>query len=126
MTFHLTAAPSRKRPNLTPLIDVVFLLLIFFMLASSFDRDAPIQISSAGGTDAVNGPPRLIDILSDRLRLNGQLLSLDDIAPALDQIVTSRSDTIVLRPKREVDLQRMVDVMSALNELGFTGLVLLE
>ena len=31
--------------NLTPLIDVVFLLLIFFMVSTTFDKDAEIQIS---------------------------------------------------------------------------------
>ena len=30
--------------NLTPLIDVVFLLLIFFMVTTSFDKDAEIKI----------------------------------------------------------------------------------
>ena len=111
---------------MTPMIDVVFLLLVFFMLASSFDRDVPIRISTAGGGSALTDPPRLIDIALDSLRLNGLEVAIGDMAAALDRVVSSRGDTIVLRPRESADLQRLVDVMSALSEQGFTALVLLE
>ncbi|MEE9444653.1 MAG: biopolymer transporter ExbD [Cocleimonas sp.] len=39
--------------NLTPLIDVVFLLLIFFMVTTTFDRDAKIKINLPTSTNAV-------------------------------------------------------------------------
>jgi len=39
--------------NLTPLIDVVFLLLIFFMVTTTFDRDAKIKIDLPTTTNAV-------------------------------------------------------------------------
>lgn len=34
--FDFAPAPARKRPSLTPMIDVVFLLLVFFMLTAHF------------------------------------------------------------------------------------------
>lgn len=111
---------------MTPMIDVVFLLLVFFMLASSFDRDVAIRIGLAGGDSAISGPPRLIDIAPDRLRLNGRFVPIEEMAHALDQVVSTRADTIVLRPNGQVELQRLVDVMSALNDQGFTALVLFE
>ena len=126
MSLQLTAAKPARRPNLTPMIDVVFLLLIFFMLASSFERDVAIQVNAGGGNSAQTGPPRLIDIGADDLRLNGLSVSIDDLAAALDQVVESRADTVVLRPGEGADLQRMVDVMSALGDQGFSALVLLE
>ena len=126
MSIQLATIRRTRRLNMTPMIDVVFLLLVFFMLASSFDRDVPIRIGVAGGESAITGPPRLIDITPDGLRLNGRAVAIDGVAAALDQVVASRADTIVLRPREGADLQRLVDVMSALNEQGFSALALLE
>ena len=39
-----TALKPRRRPSLTPMIDVVFLLLVFFMLASRFGMDAVLNL----------------------------------------------------------------------------------
>ena len=126
MSIHLSTGRRARRLNMTPLSDVVFLLLVFFMLVSSFERNVPIEIRTAGALSAVSGPPRLIDIDPDGLRLNGQPVPIEEIAAALDQVVSNRSDTLILRPGDGVDLQRMVDVMSALSEHGFSALVLLE
>ncbi|MGI9388544.1 MAG: ExbD/TolR family protein [Boseongicola sp.] len=111
---------------MTPMIDVVFLLLIFFMLASSFEREVAIQISAAGERGVLSSAPRIIDIAPSSLRLNGRVVLLGEMAAELDQIVAKRSDAIVLRPRNGADLQRLVDVMSKLGGLGFSALVLLE
>ncbi|MGI9394135.1 MAG: ExbD/TolR family protein [Boseongicola sp.] len=111
---------------MTPMIDVVFLLLIFFMLASSFEREVAIQIGASGGNSALSGPPRVIDITPNGLRLNGRAVPLGDMAAELDQVVAKRSDAIVLRPRDGTDLQLLVDVMSNLGAQGFSALVLLE
>jgi len=57
----LTARPKRK-PSLTPMIDVVFLLLVFFMLASRFGVDTVVPFPLAGGGGSYAGPPRLVDM----------------------------------------------------------------
>jgi len=126
MSLQLTEVRRVRRPNLMPMIDVVFLLLIFFMLASSFERDVAIQVNTGGGNSTLSGPPRLIDIAPDNLRLNGHVVSFENMATALDEVVSNRTDAIVLRPRDGADLQRLVDVMSALGEQGFSALVLLE
>ncbi|MGJ8530069.1 ExbD/TolR family protein, partial [Maritalea sp.] len=56
-----------RKPSLTPMIDVVFLLLVFFMLASRFGMDMhiPMQISGAGS--GYSGPPRLVDVRPETL-----------------------------------------------------------
>ncbi len=126
MSIQLATGRRMRRLNMTPMIDVVFLLLVFFMLASSFDRDVPIKISTGGGESAITGSPRLIDIAPDMLRLNGRAVALEELTAALDAVISSRTDMIVLRPREGADLQRLVDVMSALSAQGFTALVLLE
>jgi biopolymer transport protein ExbD len=118
---------SRRRPSLTPMIDVVFLLLVFFMLASRFGQETAVTVSGAGsGGVASAGAPRLVDVLPDALRLNGRPVALADLSAALAALTESGGDLIVLRPREGADLQRVLDVLAPLVAAGFTGLALTE
>lgn len=116
----------RRRPNLTPMIDVVFLLLVFFMLASRFGADMVLPLGIAGQGSGYSGPPRLVDVAPEALRLNGIETGPDALADALERLMDSPDDVIILRAREEADLQRMIDVMDILRGRGFTRLVLLE
>ena len=125
--FAFDTPRPRRRPSLTPMIDVVFLLLVFFMLASRFGMDMQVPLNVAeGGQAPYSGPPRLVDILPDGLRLNGQAVTIADLPSALADLTQAPSDTIVLRTRDAARLQRLVDVMQHLQRAGFTGLVLVE
>ena len=116
-----------RRPSLTPMIDVVFLLLVFFMLASRFGSEGVIAIGAAGsGAGSYSGPPRLVDIAPEVLMLNGIETGADTLAARLGELTETPADTIVLRPRDGADVQRVVAVMEALSDAGFTGLVLVE
>ena len=118
----------RKRPSLTPMIDVVFLLLVFFMLASRFGIEAhlPLQVAGTQGEAPYSGPPRLVDIGPETLRLNGQVVAQDALAPDLTDLMDHPGDTVILRAGDGAILQRVVDVMQDLRAAGFTALVLVE
>jgi biopolymer transport protein ExbD len=62
--FRLGAPRRTRRPSLTPMIDAVFLLLVFFMLASRFGRAGAVALVGAGdGAGAPwSGPPRLAEV----------------------------------------------------------------
>ena len=122
-------APDRaaRRPSLTPMIDVVFLLLIFFMLTAQFTRDHSLSLRPGGGAAPdYTGPPRLVGIAPEDLRLNGRAITLAALPGALEDLTEARSDMIVLRPADGADLQRLVQVMTALEAAGFTQLALVE
>ncbi|XDA96736.1 biopolymer transporter ExbD [Sulfitobacter sp. LCG007] len=120
-----TPARSRRRPSLTPMIDVVFLLLVFFMLASRFGVEAmiPLPLAASGGED-YKGPPRLVDISPGSAALNGQ--PVEDLPAALGPLMTRRDDIVILRGRDGADLQRVVAVSQELRRAGFTALVLVE
>ena len=66
------AARRRRGLNLTPMIDVVFLLLVFFMLVSRFGQLDGVPLALAGGAaPGWSGAPRLVDVRPDGLSLNG-------------------------------------------------------
>ncbi|WP_270726869.1 ExbD/TolR family protein [Shimia sp. Alg240-R146] len=120
-------APSRRKPSLTPMIDVVFLLLVFFMLASRFGQDMEIKLPLAAASDRpYQGPPRLVEVRPDDLSLNGSLTRVEDLLADLGAMMLSHSDTIVVRARDGADLQRVVDVMGRLADAGYETLVLVE
>lgn len=116
----------RRRPSLTPMIDVVFLLLVFFMLASRFGVDAMLPMPLATGGGSYEGPPRLIDITPDETRLNGAPLSEDALTSAMKSLTDSPDDTIILRGRDGAILQRIVTIAATLRKAGFHNLVLIE
>lgn len=124
--FTIDAPRPRRKPSLTPMIDVVFLLLVFFMLASRFGTDAVVPLALGGQGAGYTGPPRLIDVLPEGQRLNGVEQALDEVVAALDRLTDSRSDTVVLRARDGAALQRIVTVVAALREAGFTTIAVVD
>lgn len=125
----LRAPRPRRRQNLTPMIDVIFLLLVFFMLAARFGQEdaLPLQTATSAGTGSYSGPPRLIDIAAQgALRLNGQVVALEDLPARLAPLVSTSTDTIVLRPGQSTALQDLLRVMDGLRAAGFGSLVVVE
>ncbi|KGB80413.1 MAG: biopolymer transporter ExbD [Confluentimicrobium sp.] len=126
MMFDFGAERRSRRPSLTPMIDVVFLLLVFFMLASRFGIDMHLPLTVAGQGAGYSGPPRLVDVRPEGLALNGVTMEGDALLAELARLTDSAGDTIILRARDEARLQRIVEVMDMLGAAGFTRLVLVE
>ncbi len=125
--MQITPPRPRRKPSLTPMIDVVFLLLVFFMLAARFGQDVVIDLPLSLVSDKpYEGPPRLIDILPEELKLNGVTMPVEDLLPEIGRMMLSHSDAIIIRAREEADLQRIVDVMEQLAAAGYETLVLVE
>ena len=126
--FSLGPRRHPRRMSLTPMIDVVFLLLIFFMLSSRFGLDAVLPI--AGGAEGAGsewqGAPRLIDVATDAVLLNGVETAQADLPDALRPLMPDDGGAVVLRPRDGADLQRVVSVMDELTVAGFGNIILVE
>lgn len=124
--FSFASPRSRRRPSLTPMIDVVFLLLVFFMLVAQYGREGsqPVSVGGAGGT--YQGPPRLVMVAPGAVTLNGASIAVEELAAALTALMETPSDTIVLRGVDGATLQDLTTVTDALSAAGLTGLVLVE
>ena len=127
----LAASSGRRRTlvGLTPLIDVVFILLVFFMLASSFldwraiDLGTPARASAGGAMEGA----LLVEVLPARLRLSGEVLPIETLATRVAAQVGARPDRRVLvRPADGVALQRLVQVLDRLAAAGATDVSLVR
>ena len=117
----------RRRPSLTPMIDVVFLLLVFFMLAARFGVEQAIPLSPAlAGGGTYEGPPRLVTVAPDTVLLNGARVEVTALGEALRPLMTDEDALVVLRPQGGAELQRVVAVLDALEAAGIRRVVLAE
>lgn len=124
--FSLAHPRRRRKPSLTPMIDVVFLLLVFFMLASRFGLDQVLPLPLAGSGGDYSGPPRLVEIRPESVLLNGFPVEEAALASALSDLTETPSDMIILRGGEGAKLQRVVTISDALRAAGFTSMVLVE
>lgn len=122
MRFELPVRPRRRLIGLTPLIDVVFILLLFFMLASSLTRlhavalDAP-NIEVAG---ADSQPALLLRIQANgRLDLNGESVETEALTDRLrTQLERSPDLQVWVQPADTVPLQMTLQVFDQLAAAG--------
>jgi biopolymer transport protein ExbD len=108
------------------MIDVVFLLLVFFMLASQFGVDRVLKLGAGGSQSDYSGPPRLVQITVDGPLLNGMPVTLETLADRLQPLVSSNTDTVVLQATPGASYQAMMDVASTLSAAGFATLAVVE
>jgi biopolymer transport protein ExbD len=124
--FSLGPSRRARRPSLTPMIDVVFLLLVFFMLASRFGQDMALPVALSGTDAPYDGPPRLVGVAPDGLSLNGVTMDQGGLVTALQGLMATPADAILLRPSETTNVQRLVKVIEALNAAGFSTVVVVE
>jgi biopolymer transport protein ExbD len=120
--------PPRRLIALTPLIDVVFILLVFFMLAASYLdwRGIDLAVSApATGHDSQSDTVVLRLLEDGSITLNGAAVAdatLDGRINALLEQSPQRS--FVLRPQGQVALQRALDVFDRIKALGAANITL--
>jgi biopolymer transport protein ExbD len=116
---HATRGGRRSLIGLTPLVDVVFILLVFFMLASSFLDWRTIELNVPAAGAAAGGEALVVEVSTDGLMVAGEPVTLDQIAARLGDAVASGLDRqVVLRPVGGASLQRLVLVLDRLTAAG--------
>lgn len=113
--------------NLTPLIDVVFLLLIFFMVSTTFKDDARIQVQlpEAQGEEAPAEEPKVLEVIIDRdgrFYINERQV-VDRKTETLKKAIAGavgddREIPVVIKADAKTPHQAVMSVMDAASQLG--------
>lgn len=118
--------------DLTPLIDVVFNLIIFFMLSSTFVVQSSIQIETAEaeGTKALEQKDLSVTLQygeggpdgKGRIYINNdEVLSWTDLTQRLAEETKIRPDAMILiRPDARIETGRLVQVLGIASSVGVT------
>ncbi len=115
-----------RRPGLAAMIDVVFLLIVFFMVASRLDHPQGLRLTAAGaGAGAWQGPPRLVELGPDGLTLNGTPVQADRLAAALRPLMPAGDAPVLLALRDGVTLARLAPLIARLQDDHLQRLILI-
>lgn len=122
-----SARKQSPEVNLTPLIDVVFLLLIFFMVSTTFDRDSQLTIDlPEASVEPVEVTEEPIEITIDsqgRFYVGGKQLvntQFKSVKHALLKAAGERTEPmLVVSADAQTPHQAVVTVLDAARQLGF-------
>jgi biopolymer transport protein ExbD len=115
--------------NLTPMLDVVFNLIIFFMVATrfaQFERKIDVQVPRVAAAGALNPAParRIINVYQDgQVTLDGQTVTLDQLTAGLAATSKQSGDAgVVVRGDGQGTFQNIAAVLNACRQAGVSDL----
>ncbi|AMV34528.1 biopolymer transport protein ExbD [Pirellula sp. SH-Sr6A] len=125
MPISIRKGKALESLNLTPLIDVVFLLLIFFLVATRFaqeDRELAVQLPSAANALPMTLEPNELVVHVDRqgiYTVNGKTLNLRELEVVLRQSVADNpiGQVVIIRADKSAEVQTVVYVMDLCTKL---------
>ncbi len=111
--------------NITPLLDLAFVLLIIFMITTPLlENSVNLVIPSSGVANTPVNPSKVQTISMDRteaIKLNDEPVDAAMLVSRLAEIKRADPDVaIVIRPDRELPVQKLVSLMDALQRAEIT------
>ncbi len=118
--------------SLAPLIDVVFILLLFFVVTTTFTRETQLRVDlpeAASGNPPESAEQRQLEILIDaegKFSLNGNALVANDLTTLMGALTReSEGDAtlpVIISADARTPHQAVVMAMDAAGKLGFSQL----
>ncbi len=114
---------SLSEINITPLLDLAFVLLIIFMITTPLlETSMNLIIPSSGAKSPPVTSSQVQTISIDRneaVRINNQVVDLEKLTAQLADLKRANPDVaVVIRPDRELPVQKLVTLMDALQRAG--------
>jgi len=114
--------------DIAPLIDIVFLLLVFFMLTSTFMVPEAIELKLPESSSATVTDNKAIIISLNQhneLALNGEKIKLHDLQATLKLLITPANQSdITLKTDSHTEVQLLLNVMDEIRAAGGTNVAL--
>ena len=127
MKFKRTLRADEEGIPITNLVDVLFLLVVFFMVSTvlSFDRGLGVKLpdTKAAGTISNKGVAILVD-KAGKVYVDGTEVPLDGLAGAVKERMVLMGQNVILKSDRDTRYQAIADVMDKLLDIGVTDLSL--
>lgn len=127
MNFYTSKPEENVDINLTPLIDVVFLLLIFFMVSTTFDTTSQLKIRlPEASQQETQDPPHKLNLMIDAkgtFFLNSRELTNNKSATlraALERALAGKRLPILIQSDADSPVQSLVTAMDVVGQMGLT------
>lgn len=106
--------------NLTPMLDVVFIMLIFFIVTTSFIKESGVEINRPQSSDATPRPNAQVMVAltpEGSVWVDGDVVDIHRIGDVVGEMVSDKGG-VVIQADRDSTTGLLVDVMDRLREAG--------
>ncbi len=127
MKFKRTVQPDEEGIPITNLVDVLFLLIVFFMLSTvlSFDRGIGVKLPETQAAGRISNKGVSVLVARDgAVYVDGAQVPLDRLGAVVSEKRKSSGSNVILKSDRETKYQAIADVMDRLLEVGIDDLSL--
>ena len=115
--------------NLTPMIDIVFLLIIFFMVGTKFtelERNMELEVPQVSDVGALTSAPQqqVVNVYGDgRIALDKEFVSLEELKSRLTQTRSQYADLgVLVRGDAQGPLQNVTTVLDVVRQAGISDM----
>jgi len=117
--------------NITPLIDIVFLLLVFFMLATSFIQKSTIEVNLSSGknVEIENEKNTIVLILNKKgqIYLNKKLINISSIRNEVISIIEKKPKSkILIKSDKKLAVQKVIRLIEEVRLAGTDNIKLVD
>jgi biopolymer transport protein ExbD len=125
----LLEKPSKKITlNITPLIDVLFILIIFFTVSSTFLEQPGIKLKLPEAESSQSHTAQKVIVYVDEnedIFLNNDPLTLENLPNSVETILSAQSDkSVVLRADEDVSHGIVIQIMDLLRKKGIYKIII--
>jgi len=106
--------------NITSLIDVIFILLIFFMVSTQFKRSSlPLDLPQSEDTTQEQNTAKVLAVTAEAIELDGSAVTLEALQSTLAALyVRDPEIALSLECERTVDFERIVQILTKIQAAG--------
>ena len=117
--------------NITPLIDIVFLLLVFFMLATSFIQKSTIEVNlSSGKTVEIENQKNTVVLILNKkgqVYLNKKLINISNIRNEITNIIEKNPKyKILIKSHKKIPVQKVIRLIEEVRLAGTDNIKLIN
>jgi len=119
---HMELEHGLKQIEITPLIDMVFLLLIFFLLTSSFVIQPGIKVNLPKAVTSESLQPQSVEIIissENVMYIGGKVITMQELKSFVKQ-AAKRKQPFLIKSDRRASLGRVVEIWDLCRDLGVT------
>ena len=123
MRFKRHLELEKGRLDIAPLIDVIFLLLIFFMLTSSFILQPGIKVNLPAAITSKIVPKENLEILinnKDHIYISKTRITVDELTSRL-RMASKQETPVLIRSDKKASLGKVVKVWDLCREVGISN-----
>ncbi len=110
--------------NITSMIDVIFILLIFFMVSTQFKKASlPLDLPRSEETNEAQAQDdtKVLAVNTSQMQLDGKTISMEELEPMLRKMYAQNPElALSLECERSVDFEHVVQILTKIQNAGIS------